>query len=208
MAREYGRRQGAGWTVHRETRTEAELARALQERGLAFEREVPIDRFTVDFLLAGRLVVEVDGVSHLARGRAELGISRDRHLRSRGFDVLHVPAEDIAAGGAGRWAERIAALLAPAKAGGLTAETWKAPLARVRAGLAAEEQRRAARRRGEERAQAPVVLGPVPDREETPSMAELFKAPTPEDFAALLAQSPEAPPKDGEAPGRRRRRKR
>ncbi|HAI20346.1 MAG TPA: hypothetical protein DCM14_00325 [Clostridiales bacterium UBA8153] len=208
MRRDYGRRRGTGWTVHRETRTEAELGRALRARGLAFEREVPIDNFVVDFLLGGRLVVEVDGVSHLPRAKAELGVLRDRRLCSLGFEVLHVPAEDIATGGAGRWAERIAALLVPGKVEALTSEQWKAPLAQMRAGLAAEELRRAARRRGEDRAQAPVVLGPVPDREETPSMAELFKPPTGEDFAALLAQSPDAPPKDGEAPGRRPRRRR
>lgn len=207
MGREYGRRWGAGWSVHRETRTEAELGRALRARGLAFEREVPIDRFTVDFLLGGRLVVEVDGVSHLTRGKEERGAFRDRQLLALGFAVLHVPAEDIAGGGAGRWVERIAALLAPEKPGVLASDSWKAPLARARAALAAAEERRIARRRGEERAQAPVALGPVSRREDVPSMAELFDTPTAEEFAALLAQSPDAPPKDGEAPKRPRRKR-
>jgi len=208
MRREYGRRRGTGWTVHRETRTEAGLARALRARGLAFEQEVPIDAFTVDFLVDGRLAVEVDGVSHLARGKAEAGAWRDRRLRSLGFEVLHVPAQDIAGGSADQWVDRIVSLLGGEKARALTSETWKRSLAQMRAGLEEEERRRAALQRGAERAQAPVVLGPTPTKEETTTMEELFSTPTAEDFATLLEQGPAPPPKDVDTRDRGERHKR
>ncbi|MEW6523465.1 MAG: DUF559 domain-containing protein [Bacillota bacterium] len=195
MSREYGRRHGEGWAVHRETRTEAGLARALRARGLRFEREVPIEEFTVDFLVDGRLVVEVDGVSHNVQGRPQVDQRRDRRLRSLGFEVLRVPARDIAADDTKRWVECIVASLRPRGDQRLASETWKNALPGIKTGLEAEEKRRAARQRGEKRAQAPVQLG-SPRAEEELTMEELFKEPTTEDFATLLAQSPDPPDKD------------
>ena len=52
------------WGYHEDTSSELKLSRALKKAGVAFEREVPIDRFTVDFLVDEWLIVEVDGWSH------------------------------------------------------------------------------------------------------------------------------------------------
>ena len=57
------------WGYHEDTASELKLARALKKAGVCFEREVPINRFIVDFLVDGWLVVEVDGWSHLTASR-------------------------------------------------------------------------------------------------------------------------------------------
>jgi len=82
-----------------QTSAESRLWQALRNRKLArwkFRRQHPIDRFIVDFVtLDGKLVVEVDGVTHatavaIARDRA-----RTRILESLGFLVVRVSNVDV-----------------------------------------------------------------------------------------------------------------
>jgi very-short-patch-repair endonuclease len=79
---------------HNLTETEQLLWRQLAGKrlGVAFKRQVPVDRYVVDFLApAVKLVVEVDGAGHSLRRTADA--RRDRVLRRLGYRVLRLDAE-------------------------------------------------------------------------------------------------------------------
>lgn len=96
------------WGYHEETPSERKLARALREAGLKFAREVPVGKYTVDFLLDQWLVVEVEGETHLAAGRAERDARRQEELERMGFTVIRVPAYELSSGGGlKRWTKKI-----------------------------------------------------------------------------------------------------
>lgn len=76
------------------TGSEALLWEALRggRLGVGFRRQVPIGGCIADFCApAARLVVEVDGGSHIGRGRADA--RRDRALARLGYSTVRVPAE-------------------------------------------------------------------------------------------------------------------
>jgi very-short-patch-repair endonuclease len=82
-----------------QTSAEAKLWQALRNRRLArwkFRRQHPIDRYIVDFVtIDGKLIVEVDGVTHaepleLARDKA-----RSEVLEGCGFLVVRVSNTDV-----------------------------------------------------------------------------------------------------------------
>ncbi|MCC7146593.1 MAG: endonuclease domain-containing protein [Phycisphaeraceae bacterium] len=59
-----------------------------------FRRQHPLGRYVVDFFCArARLVIEVDGMSHL--GRQEQDARREQWLTSQGYRVLHVLNDDV-----------------------------------------------------------------------------------------------------------------
>ncbi len=74
------------------TRYEVKLwlrLRALKEQGFRFRRQVPIDRWIVDFAcLSNRIVVEVDGMQHGFEARQKRDVVRDAALSRVGFTVL------------------------------------------------------------------------------------------------------------------------
>ena len=79
---------------HNLTETESQLWRKLSRKqlGVAFKRQVPVDRYIADFLApAERLVVEVDGPGHSLRRTADA--RRDRVLQRLGYRVLRIDAE-------------------------------------------------------------------------------------------------------------------
>ena len=62
--------------------------------GVAFRRQVVVDRFVVDFAApAARLIVEVDGGYHSQRVAADA--RRDRVLLRLGYRVLRLEAEFV-----------------------------------------------------------------------------------------------------------------
>ena len=68
--------------------------RRSQLAGLKFRRQHVVGRFIVDFYCpAKRLVVEVDGESHVGTGEEDA--KRDAYLRSQGMTVLHVTNDDV-----------------------------------------------------------------------------------------------------------------
>jgi len=70
--------------------------RKLRRRGYHFRRQVPLDRYIVDFAcLDQRLIVEVDGFQHLAPEDAAKDAARDADLRWRGFTVLRFSNSDV-----------------------------------------------------------------------------------------------------------------
>ncbi len=78
------------------TRSEEWLWRRLagSKTGFAFRRQLVIGNYIVDFACTKvRLVVEVDGGSHV--GRARHDAQRDRGLEALGWRVLRLVEEDV-----------------------------------------------------------------------------------------------------------------
>ncbi|MFN7737298.1 MAG: endonuclease domain-containing protein [Pirellula sp.] len=91
---EFARAQRAGsnefaWTLW-------QWLRGRQLGQIKFRREVPIPPYTVDFCcVARKLVIEVDGESHMdGSGRARDRI-RDEFLNGQGYKVLRIPGYDV-----------------------------------------------------------------------------------------------------------------
>jgi very-short-patch-repair endonuclease len=67
---------------------------ALQE--LRFRRQHPIEPYVLDFYCpAGKLAIEVDGLSHDFPDQALRDEARDRWLTRHGLRVLRFPARDV-----------------------------------------------------------------------------------------------------------------
>ncbi|MBN8989232.1 MAG: DUF559 domain-containing protein [Rhizobiales bacterium] len=82
-----------------QTSAEAKLWQALRNRRLArwkFRRQHSIDRYVVDFVtLDGKLIVEVDGVTHAEPSEAAKDAARTRVLEACGFLVVRVSNTDV-----------------------------------------------------------------------------------------------------------------
>jgi very-short-patch-repair endonuclease len=82
-----------------QTSAEARLWQALRNRKLSrwkFRRQHPIDRYVVDFVsLDGKLIVEVDGVTHSTASETARDEERTRILESLGFQVVRVSITDV-----------------------------------------------------------------------------------------------------------------
>ena len=82
-----------------QTSAEARLWQALRNRRLArwkFRRQHPIDRYIVDFVtLAGKLVVEVDGVTHAEPSERARDKARSDVLEACGFHIVRVSNIDV-----------------------------------------------------------------------------------------------------------------
>lgn len=99
------------WGYHEDTSSELKLAKALKKAGISFEREVPINRYTVDFLVDGWLIVEVDGWSHLTSSRQVEDRKRQTALENWGFSVIRIPAMEVShRAGLKQWVNKIVKL--------------------------------------------------------------------------------------------------
>jgi len=82
-----------------QTSAEARFWQALRGRRLAhwkFRRQHPIDRYVVDFVtIEGKLIVEVDGVTHAAERELARDAERTRVLEAFGFHVVRVSNTDV-----------------------------------------------------------------------------------------------------------------
>lgn len=82
-----------------QTSAEAKLWQALRNRQLArwkFRRQHPVDRYVVDFVtLDGKLIIEVDGVTHSSPTEIERDMARTEVLEGCGFLVLRVSNTDV-----------------------------------------------------------------------------------------------------------------
>ena len=83
----------------RQTSAEAVLWKKLRNNrfhGFKFRRQVPIGPFIVDFFcLEKRLIIEVDGVTHLVPGAKEKDEKRERYLREQGFSIIRCTNNDV-----------------------------------------------------------------------------------------------------------------
>ncbi len=82
-----------------QTSAEAKLWQALRNRRLArwkFRRQHPIDRYVFDFVtLDGKLIVEVDGVTHADPSEVARDKARSEVLEACGFLVVRVSNTDV-----------------------------------------------------------------------------------------------------------------
>jgi very-short-patch-repair endonuclease len=82
-----------------QTSAEAKLWQALRNRRLArwkFRRQHAIDRYVVDFVtLHGKLIIEVDGVTHSTRSEIERDKARSAVLEGCGFHIVRVSNIDV-----------------------------------------------------------------------------------------------------------------
>lgn len=76
---------------------ESHLVEVLLGLGVRFDQQVAFDGIgRVDFVVEGRLVIEVDGYTfHAGQGQFELDRARDAALLGRGFPVLRIPARVV-----------------------------------------------------------------------------------------------------------------
>jgi very-short-patch-repair endonuclease len=81
-----------------QTIAEANLWRVLRNRqtGFKFRRQHPIDRFIIDFYCAeARLLIEVDGDSHLERNQVEYDKARTDYLEDLGYRVIRFTNDNV-----------------------------------------------------------------------------------------------------------------
>jgi len=82
-----------------QTSAEAKPWQALRNRKLArwkFRRQHPIDRYIVDFVtLDGKLIVEVDGVTHSEPSELQRDKARSEVLEACGFFIVRVSNTDV-----------------------------------------------------------------------------------------------------------------
>jgi very-short-patch-repair endonuclease len=82
-----------------QTSAEAKLWQALRNRRLArwkFRRQHAIDRYVVDFVtLHGKLIIEVDGVTHSTLSEVKRDAARSAVLEACGFHVVRVSNSDV-----------------------------------------------------------------------------------------------------------------
>jgi very-short-patch-repair endonuclease len=82
-----------------QTSAEARLWHALRGRRLArwkFRRQHPIDKYIVDFVtVEGKLIVEVDGVTHGSASEIVRDAARIELLEAFGYHVVRVSNTDV-----------------------------------------------------------------------------------------------------------------
>jgi very-short-patch-repair endonuclease len=81
-----------------QTPAEATLWRHLRNRNLKykFRRQHPIDFFIIDFYCAeARLLIEIDGGSHLAKEQMEYDKARTEYLEALGYKVIRFTNDDV-----------------------------------------------------------------------------------------------------------------
>ena len=70
--------------------------RQLKAQGYKFRRQVPIDRFIVDFAcLSERLIIEIDGGTHSTDEERRKDAEREAYLESQGFRVVRFWNGDV-----------------------------------------------------------------------------------------------------------------
>lgn len=78
------------------TNAEKKLARALKEKRWSFERNQIVEGYEVDFLLPEiRLIIEVDGYTHLSDRRLQLDLAKEKRLVEKGYLLLRFTNQQI-----------------------------------------------------------------------------------------------------------------
>lgn len=83
---------------HPLTPAEAKIWSRVRNRGLGFKirRQHPIWRFIADFYCAeAKLVIEIDGDSHVEADQEEYDKARTEWLEDRGYKVIRIRNEDV-----------------------------------------------------------------------------------------------------------------
>ncbi len=78
------------------TKAEKRLAQALQGKKWPFKQNHTLEGYEVDFWFPGyRLVIEVDGFTHLSTKQRRLDQSKDHFLMDRGILVIRISNQQI-----------------------------------------------------------------------------------------------------------------
>ena len=80
------------------TPTEDKVWQAVRRRQLGFKirRQHPIGRFIADFYCAEpKLIIEIDGDSHVPDDQADYDMARTRWLEERGYRVIRFKAHEV-----------------------------------------------------------------------------------------------------------------
>ena len=78
------------------TKAEKRLAQALQAKKWAFKQNQTLEGYEVDFWLSDyRLVIEVDGYTHLSSKQQRLDQNKDRLLMDKGILVIRISNQQI-----------------------------------------------------------------------------------------------------------------
>jgi very-short-patch-repair endonuclease len=83
---------------HPQTPAEATLWRVLRNRhtGFKFRRQHPIERFIIDFYCAeAKLLIKIDGESHLQPIQAEYNQVRSEYLEKLGYKVIRFTNDEV-----------------------------------------------------------------------------------------------------------------
>lgn len=75
------------------TKTEHIIQKRLDAMGADYKMQVPLGKYILDFLIRGRVVIEVDGDSH--KGRQAYDEKRDKFCREMGLKVIRIPASRV-----------------------------------------------------------------------------------------------------------------
>lgn len=81
-----------------QTPAEATVWQNLRNRNLKykFRRQHPIDRFIIDFYCAeAKLLIEIDGESHLQKEQIEYDAARTEYLEDLGYKVIRFTNNDV-----------------------------------------------------------------------------------------------------------------
>jgi len=81
-----------------QTPAEATLWQHLRNRNLKykFRRQHPIDFFIIDFYCAeAKLLIEIDGSSHLEKEQQEYDQARTEYLEAHGYKVIRFTNDDV-----------------------------------------------------------------------------------------------------------------
>jgi len=83
---------------HPLTPAEAKIWSRVRNRGLGFKirRQHPISRFIADFYCAeAKLVIEIDGDSHMGPEQQDYDTARTKWLEERGYQVVRIMNNDV-----------------------------------------------------------------------------------------------------------------
>lgn len=93
------------------TKPEQLFERELAKRGRRYRWQMPIWRYVVDFALPDdKLIIEVDGESHLRPAQIEKDRERTAYFESKGWRVVRIWNEEVLADAAGAVAKCLAPL--------------------------------------------------------------------------------------------------
>lgn len=79
---------------------EQQVAAWLDEMGLGWEREAPLEGQYADFLVLNQLVIECDSNLHSLPGRAEYDARKEATIKARGLRLLRLKEKEILRGNA------------------------------------------------------------------------------------------------------------
>ena len=63
----------------------------LVDNNIKFEEQVPVGRYTADFILNGNIDLEIDGLQHRSKRNILRDAKRDEYFKSQGYKVVRIP---------------------------------------------------------------------------------------------------------------------